>query len=89
MVANDVRIFNDLAATYSFLPPHHPLLGASSRSFGRLACEIYSGNGIRAYFAEPDDSTAILTTPELSFLIHDLAAHGGINLFGFSQSARR
>ena len=80
VVANDVRIFNDLAATYSFLPPHHPLLGASSRSFGRLACEIYSGNGIRAYFAEPDDSTAILTTPELSFLIHDLAAHGGINL---------
>ena len=80
VVANDVRVFNDLAETYGFLPSSHPLRGVSSRSFGRLACEIYAGNGIKAYFAEPEDSTAILTTPELSFLIHDLAAQGGINL---------
>lgn len=80
VVANDVRVFKDLAGTYSFLPPDHALLGASSRSFGRLACEIYAGNGIQAYFSDPEDPDAILTTPELSFLIHDLKAQGGINL---------
>jgi phosphoglucomutase/phosphomannomutase len=80
VVANDVRVFRDMAGTYRFLGSEHPLLGVSSRSLGRLACEIYAGNGIAAWFASPEDDEAVLTTPELSFLITELGAVGGINL---------
>lgn len=80
VVANDVRVFRDLAGSYAFLGSDHPLLGASSRSLGRLACEIYAGNGIAAWFAHPERDDAMLTTPELSFLIAELGAAGGINL---------
>lgn len=80
VVAGDVRVFNDNAGRYRFLGGPHPLLGVSSRSLGRLACEIYAGNGVTAYFAEPDVEMAVLTTPELSYLISELGAVGGINL---------
>lgn len=80
VIANDVRVFNDIARVYDFLGDHHPLLGVSSRSLGRLACEIYAGNGIVAYFAEPRTAHAVMTTPELSFLIGKLNAVGGVNL---------
>ena len=80
VVANDVRVFHDLAGVYGFLGNPHPLLGVSSRSLGTLACEMYAGNGIVAYFAEPESDTAVLTTPELSYLIGQLGAVGGINL---------
>ena len=80
VVANDVRVFRDLAGTYRFLGDSHPLLGTSSRSLGRLACEIYAGNGITAYFAEPQVEEAVISTPELSFVIGRLGAAGGINL---------
>lgn len=78
VVANDVRVFNDISGTYGFLGAEHPLLGLSSRSLARLACEIYAGNGIVAYLAQPDAETAYLSTPELSFSIGVLAAVGGI-----------
>jgi phosphoglucomutase len=55
-------------------------LGVSSRSLARLACEIYAGNGIVAYFAEPSAAEAVMSTPELSYLIGELNAIGGINL---------
>jgi phosphoglucomutase/phosphomannomutase len=80
VVANDVRVFHDVAGRYRFLGGGHPLLGVSSRSLGRLACEIYAGNGLTAYFAAPRQDDAVLTTPELSFLIGELGAVGGINL---------
>ncbi len=80
VVANDVRVFRDLADAYGFLGDSHPLLGVSSRSLGKLACRIYAGNGIVTYFAEPESDTAVLTTPELSYLIGQLGAVGGINL---------
>jgi len=80
VVANDVRVFGDLAGAYGFLGAQHPLLGVSSRSLGRLACEIYAGNGIAAWFPRPEDDAAVLTTPELSYLIAALEAEGGINL---------
>lgn len=80
VVANDVRVFNDIANVYHFLGNDHPLLGVSSRSLGRLACEIYAGNGIVAYFAEPRAAQAVMSTPELSYLIGKLKAIGGINL---------
>ncbi len=80
VVANDVRVFNDLIGTYRFLGDNHPLLGVSSRSLGKLACEIYAGNGITVYFAEPHSDSAVLTTPELAYLIAKLGAVGGVNL---------
>ncbi len=80
IVANDVRVFNDIAGIYHFLGNNHPLLGVSSRSLGKLACEIYTGNGIIAYFAEPSADQAVMSTPELSCLIGKLKAVGGINL---------
>ena len=80
VVGNDVRVFNDHAGRYRFLGADHPLLGVSSRSLGKLACEIYAGNGIVAFFAEPRAERAFLTTPELSHAITRLGAVGGINL---------
>ncbi len=80
VVANDVRVFRDVAGAYAFLGPEHPLLGVSSRSLARLACEIYAGNGITAWIEGPPDPDAVLTTPELSFAIVELGAAGGINL---------
>ena len=80
VVAHDVRVFRDLSGTYKFLGAAHPLIGVSSCSLARLACEIYAGNGIRAWFKDPLDDAAMLTTPELAYLIDALGAAGGINL---------
>lgn len=80
VVANDVREFHDLGGVYGFLTEDHPLRGLSSRTLARFACEIYAGNGIIAYCAEPEVDKAVLTTPELSFCIRKLDAQGGVNL---------
>ncbi|MGE4651846.1 MAG: hypothetical protein AAEJ53_13235 [Myxococcota bacterium] len=80
VVANDVRVFRDLAGQYAFLGDGHPLLGVSSRSLGEMACSIYAGNGITAWFERPGDSAGVLSTPSLSYLIAALETHGGINL---------
>ncbi|HEY0707470.1 MAG TPA: hypothetical protein VGG33_11770 [Polyangia bacterium] len=80
VLANDVRVFRDIAGTYGFLPPGHPLLELSSRGLSKLAAEIYAGNGITAYLVDPPSDTANLSTPELSFLIATLGAVGGINM---------
>ena len=80
VVANDVRVFKDLAGVYHFLGEGHPLLGISSRSLARLACQIYAANGIIAYFAKPEVQDAVLSTPELSYLIGGSGAVGGVNL---------
>lgn len=80
VVANDVREFRDIGGVYSFLGNGHPLVGTSSRSLAKLACEIYAGNGIVSYLAEPLSDGAVLSTPELSFIINELEAIGGINL---------
>jgi len=80
VVANDVRVFNDFAGVYRFLGSDHPLLGISSRSIAKLACEIYVGNGVVAYLAEPEADQSLLSTPELSFIIRKLQAAGGVNI---------
>jgi phosphoglucomutase/phosphomannomutase len=80
VVANDVRVFRDIAGAYRFLGAAHPLIGLSSRGLARLACEIYAGNGIAAYLADPARDDAFLSTPELSFAISQLEAAGGVNL---------
>jgi phosphoglucomutase len=83
VVANDVRVFRDVAGSYGFLGPDHPLIGLSSRGLARLACEIYAGNGITAYLHDPDSDSATLSTPELSFVISRLGSAGvvgGVNI---------
>jgi phosphoglucomutase len=80
VIANDVRVFNDFAGIYRFLGNDHPLLGVSSRSLARLACEIYAGNGVVAYLSEPEADQSLLSAPELSFAIRKLAASGGVNI---------
>jgi len=80
IVANDVRVFKDFAGVYRFLGSEHPLLGTSSRSIAKLACEIYAGNGVVAYLAEPEADQSLLSTPELSFIIRKLQAAGGVNI---------
>ena len=80
IVANDVRVFNDIAGVYRFLGSDHPLLGTSSRSIAKLACEIYAGNGVVALLAEPEADQSLLSTPELSFIIRRLQAAGGVNI---------
>lgn len=80
VVANDTREFWDVGGVYTFLGTEHPLLGLSSRGLAKLACEIYTGNGIIAYLAEPGNEKALLTTPGLSFLIPRLDAGGGLNI---------
>ena len=80
IVANDVRVFNDFAGVYRFLGNENPLLGTSSRSIAKLACEIYAANGVTAYIAEPEAVQSLLSTPELSFIIRKLQAVGGVNI---------
>ena len=80
VVANDVRVFSDVAGVYRFLGDSHPLLGASSRTFAQRACEVYAANGLTAYMADPERDDAVLSTPMLSFLIPQLQASGGVNL---------
>jgi phosphoglucomutase/phosphomannomutase len=80
VVASDVRVFNDFGGVYGFLNKDHPLLGMSSRSLGRLACEIYAGNGITAYFQPSEIHQGLTTTPELSFYVRRLGTVGGIQL---------
>ena len=67
VVANDVRLFKDIAGVYGFLGDDHPLLGVSARSLGELACAIYAANGIVAYFSEPERRAADLASSRYSW----------------------
>ena len=78
MVAFDVRVFRDLRGLYDPSVPN-PLLGVSSRDFARLACAVYAANGVEVYTVRGDDDF-YLSTPELSFAIRHLHAHGGLNI---------
>jgi phosphoglucomutase/phosphomannomutase len=80
VVANDVRVYRDIAGTYGFLGGNHPLLGLSSRGLSKLAAEIYAGNGFSVYLVDPPSDDANLSTPELAFLIATLKAIGGVNM---------
>jgi phosphoglucomutase len=78
VVAYDVRVFRDLRQQYDTALPN-PLLGLSSRQLARLACGVYAANGIEV-FTVPGDDDYFLSTPELSFAIRALQAHGGLNI---------
>ncbi len=78
VVAYDVRVFRDLRGLYDATLPN-PLMGMSSRDFARLACGVYAANGVEV-FTVPGEDGFFLATPELSFAIRRLKAHGGLNV---------
>ncbi len=78
VLAYDVRSFEDQRKQYNSALPS-PVLHLSSRDFAHHAVCIYAANGIHAHTLPPD-SPRYLATPELSFTIRHLHAHGGLNI---------
>jgi phosphoglucomutase/phosphomannomutase len=77
-VAYDVRQFEDKRRNYNSKLPN-PVLHLSSRDFAQYAVGVYVANGIEAFIL-PADSKRYQATPELSFAIRHLGAHGGLNI---------
>ena len=50
-----------------------------ARTFAHFAAAVYAANGIHVHILPPD-SPRYLATPELSFTIRHLQAHGGLNI---------
>ena len=78
VVAYDVRRFHDLRRTYP-REVKNPLLGLASSDLAHIAAFVYAAAGVEVYTL-PDGSRDYISTPELSFLIRELGAHGGVNV---------
>jgi phosphoglucomutase/phosphomannomutase len=78
VLAYDVRRFEDQRESYNDKLPN-PVLHLSSRDFAIHAARVYAANGIEAWIL-PEGSSHYLATPELSFTIRFLGAHGGLNI---------
>jgi phosphoglucomutase/phosphomannomutase len=78
VVAYDVRQFEDRRRAYNPDLPN-PVLHLSSKAFAHHAAGVYVANGVHAYIL-PETSPRYLATPELSFTIRYLCAHGGLNV---------
>jgi phosphoglucomutase/phosphomannomutase len=78
VLAFDVRQFEDRRQVYNRDLPN-PVLHLSSREFCQHACGVYAANGIHSHILPPD-SKRYTPTPELSFAIRHLRAHGGLNM---------
>lgn len=78
VLAFDVRQFEDKRKVYNPDLPN-PVLHLSSREFCQYAAGVYAANGIHSHILAPD-SKRYLATPELSFSIRYLRAHGGLNM---------
>jgi len=78
VLAYDVRRFEDVRKNYNRELPN-PILHLTSRDFAKHAACIYAANGIQAHIL-PDGSNHFLATPELSYSIRYLKAHGGLNV---------
>jgi phosphoglucomutase/phosphomannomutase len=77
-VAYDVRQFEDQRRQYNPSLPN-PVLHLSSKALAQHAAAVYAANGIHVWILPPD-SKHYLATPELSFTIRHLQAHGGLNI---------
>jgi phosphoglucomutase len=77
-LAFDVRQFEDVRKVYNRDLPN-PVLHLSSREFCQYACGVYAANGIHSHILPPE-SKRYVPTPELSFAIRHLRAHGGLNM---------
>jgi len=78
VLAYDVRQFEDKRRQYNAGLPN-PVLHLSSRDLAQHAAGVYAANGLHAHIL-PADSKHYLATPELSFTIRFLKAHGGLNI---------
>ncbi len=78
VLAYDVRRFADQRKNYNPALPN-PVLHLSSRDLAVHAARVYAANGVHVYIL-PDGSQRYLATPELSFTIRLLGAHGGLNI---------
>jgi phosphoglucomutase/phosphomannomutase len=78
VLAYDVRQFEDKRRQYNPVLPN-PVLHLSSKALAQHAAGVYAANGIHAHILPPD-SSRYLATPELSFAIRRLQAHGGLNV---------
>jgi phosphoglucomutase/phosphomannomutase len=78
VLAYDVRRFEDKRKNYNPELPN-PVLHLSSKSLAHHAAGVYAANRIHAVTVPPD-SPCYLATPELSFVIRHLQAHGGLNI---------
>lgn len=77
-LAFDVRRFLDNRRVYNPELPN-PVLGLSSKDLCHYAATVYVANGIHFHLLPPD-SPRYYATPELSFVIRRLRAHGGLNI---------
>jgi phosphoglucomutase/phosphomannomutase len=78
VIAYDVRVYRD-RSNHSDRARPNPLLGLSSRDLAELAARVYVANGVRVHLQRRGDPR-FLSTPELSFAIRALRAHGGLNV---------
>ncbi len=78
VVAYDVRRFEDKRRSYNPDLPN-PVLHLSSEDMAQYAVGVYAANGIHASILPPG-SSRYLATPELSFTIRYVEAHGGLNV---------
>jgi phosphoglucomutase/phosphomannomutase len=78
VLAYDVRRFLDKRRQYNPDLPN-PVLGLSSKDLAQHAAGVCAANGVHAFILPPD-SPRYLATPELSFAIRQLQAHGGLNV---------
>lgn len=78
VMAFDVRQFEDKRGVYCHDLPN-PVLHITSRDFCQYASGVYAANGIRSSILPPE-SRRYVSTPELSFTIRFLSAHGGLNM---------
>ncbi len=78
VLAYDVRQYNDKRGVYNPKLPN-PVLGLTSRNFCEYAAGVYAANGIHSHILAAD-AKRFVSTPELSFSIRHLKAHGGLNM---------
>lgn len=78
VLAFDVRQFEDKRGVYDKELPN-PVLHLTSRAFCQHAAGVYAANGVHSHIL-PTESPRYVSTPELSFTIRYLKAHGGLNM---------
>ena len=78
VLAYDVRQYEDRRGVYNPDLPN-PVLHLTSRNFCEYAAGVYAANGLHSHILPPDTKRYV-ATPELSFTIRFLKAHGGLNM---------